>query len=83
MSMLLLYYMIGINAITFIVYGIDKLKARKGRPILRNGSEIIRNMRTTNLQDMTMMMKMTKSCRTEILQLFCYRQTSTAKPPLK
>ena len=31
MSMLLLYYMIGINAITFIVYGIDKLKARKGR----------------------------------------------------
>ena len=29
--MLLLYYMIGINAITFIVYGIDKLKARKGR----------------------------------------------------
>ena len=31
MSMLLLYYMSGINAITFIVYGIDKLKARKGR----------------------------------------------------
>lgn len=29
--MLFLYYMIGINAISFIVYGIDKLKAKRGR----------------------------------------------------
>ena len=25
------YYLIGINVITFIVYGIDKLKAKKGK----------------------------------------------------
>ena len=26
-----LYYLIGINAIAFVVYGIDKLKAKKGK----------------------------------------------------
>ena len=31
MYMLLLYYMIGINAVSFVAYGIDKLKAKKGK----------------------------------------------------
>ena len=31
MCMLLLYYMIGINAVSFVAYGIDKLKAKKGK----------------------------------------------------
>lgn len=31
MNILLLYYLIGINAITFFIYGLDKLKAKKGK----------------------------------------------------
>lgn len=31
MNSILLYYIIGVNVITFMVYGIDKLKARKGK----------------------------------------------------
>ena len=31
MYVLLLYYMIGINAVSFVAYGIDKLKAKKGK----------------------------------------------------
>ena len=31
MGTYILYYLASINAITFIVYGIDKLKAKKGK----------------------------------------------------
>ena len=31
MGIYILYYLIGINAISFVVYGIDKLKAKKGK----------------------------------------------------
>ena len=31
MNSILLYYIIGVNVITFMVYGIDKLKAKKGK----------------------------------------------------
>ena len=31
MGIYILYYLIGINAIAFVVYGIDKLKAKKGK----------------------------------------------------
>ena len=31
MNSLITYYILGINAITFIIYGIDKLKAKKGK----------------------------------------------------
>ena len=31
MNSLITYYILGINAITFITYGIDKLKAKKGK----------------------------------------------------
>ena len=31
MNSILLFFIIGINAITFVVYGIDKLKAKKGK----------------------------------------------------
>ena len=31
MNILLLHYLIGINAITFFIYGLDKLKAKKGK----------------------------------------------------
>ena len=31
MTEVLLYYLIGINIVTFFVYGIDKFKAKKGR----------------------------------------------------
>lgn len=31
MHILLLYYLIGINVITFLMYGLDKLKAQKGK----------------------------------------------------
>ena len=31
MNEILLYYLIGINMLTFFVYGIDKWKAQKGR----------------------------------------------------
>ena len=31
MYMLLLYYIIGINAVSFVAYGIDKLKAKKAK----------------------------------------------------
>ncbi|MCM1079767.1 MAG: DUF1294 domain-containing protein [Bacteroidales bacterium] len=31
MTGVLIYYLLGINAVTFFVYGIDKLKARKAR----------------------------------------------------
>ena len=31
MNSILLYYIIGVNVITFMVYGIDKLKARNGK----------------------------------------------------
>lgn len=31
MNSLITYYILGINLITFIIYGIDKLKAKKGK----------------------------------------------------
>ena len=31
MNSILLFFIIGINVITFVVYGIDKLKAKKGK----------------------------------------------------
>ena len=31
MNSLITYYILGINVITFIIYGIDKLKAKKGK----------------------------------------------------
>ncbi|MBQ2403048.1 MAG: DUF1294 domain-containing protein [Prevotella sp.] len=31
MNSILLYYIIGVNVIAFMVYGIEKLKARKGK----------------------------------------------------
>ena len=31
MTEALLYYIIGVNVLTFLVYGIDKLKAKKGK----------------------------------------------------
>ena len=31
MNILLLYYFIGITTITFFIYGLDKLKAKKGK----------------------------------------------------
>ena len=31
MEIYLLYYLAAINVITFLVYGIDKLKAKKGK----------------------------------------------------
>ena len=31
MTETLLYYIIGVNVLTFLVYGIDKLKAKKGK----------------------------------------------------
>ena len=31
MNSLITYYILGINFITFIIYGIDKLKAKKGK----------------------------------------------------
>ena len=31
MNILLIYYLIGINAVTFLIYSFDKLKAKKGK----------------------------------------------------
>ena len=31
MEIYILYYLMGINAIAFVIYGIDKLKAKKGK----------------------------------------------------
>ena len=31
MGVYILYYLMGINAIAFVIYGIDKLKAKKGK----------------------------------------------------
>lgn len=31
MNFLITYYILGINVITFVIYGIDKLKAKKGQ----------------------------------------------------
>lgn len=31
MNSILLFFILGINVITFMVYGIDKLKAKKGK----------------------------------------------------
>ena len=31
MNSLISYYILGINVITFIIYGVDKLKAKKGK----------------------------------------------------
>ena len=31
MKMMLIYYLLAVNVLTFIVYGVDKWKARRGR----------------------------------------------------
>ena len=35
MEVCVLYYLAAINVVTFIVYGIDKLKAKKGNGVFR------------------------------------------------
>ena len=41
MNSILLFFIIGINVITFVVYGIDKLKAKKGKWRIPEGTLLL------------------------------------------